>query len=102
MWLMKHLGASTSLGMLSHKATSALGLSPFPAALTLPSPLRPLPGTKWHAWAWGHWELPGNAVVQDPNKPFIQDLKTSIAGAIPEWEQARGPASPGQGAPHEN
>lgn len=70
---------------------------PLPAAApALPSPLHPLPGTKWHVWAWGHWEPVGDAVVQDPNKTLIQDQKTSIAGAVPAWKQVRGPANPSQ------
>lgn len=82
---------------------------PLPAtAPALPSPICPLPGTKWHVWAWGCWDPTGDAVVRDPKKPLMQDLKTfagskdCISGAILVWEQVRGPANPSQGALHQN
>lgn len=59
------------------------------AALVLPSPRHQVAHV-----GLGCWEPSGDAVVQDPKKPLILDLKTSTAGAVPAWEQVRGPANP--------
>lgn len=59
------------------------------AALVLPSPQ----DQKAHV-GLGCWKPSGDGVVQDPKKPLILDLKTSVAGAVQAWEQVRGPTNP--------